>query len=425
MSRTAWLLALLLILLVQGAAPAARGSQAAATLGRGPYLGQVTTSGVTVAWTTAQPGTSQQVAYRAVEGEERLMAATTRRFPAAQTGLPADYYAHRARIEGLAPDTRYTYRLLADRVDLTAGQSWQFRTAPGPYKGQLRFVAFGDSGAGSPAQQRVAGQMLAARPDLLIQTGDLVYDAGRDPEYDPRYFEPNRELIGQAPLYPSLGNHDLVSANGRPYLDNLALPQNLADGSSRYYSFDYGNAHFVALDVADASGRYDRGVERFASGSAQYAWLEQDLAATRRPWKFVYFHYPPYSDGLHGSDPALQQQLAPLFERSGVDLVFAGHDHLYERSQPLRGGAPVAAGERGAVYVVTGGGGAALYPLVRQSAWAAASRVVHHFVQVTIAGPRLTLDAIDDQGRPFDRATIEKPTRVLFNVGPFLAVVFS
>ena len=101
-----------------------------------------------------------------------------------------------------------------------------------------------------------------------------------------------------------------------------------------YYSFDWGNVHFVGLDTE-------------LTGPEQAAWLDADLAATDKPWKIVFGHKPPYSSGEHGSDGAFRNHFVPLIEKHGVQLVLNGHEHDYERTRPIEN----------VTYVVTGGGG--------------------------------------------------------------------
>jgi 3',5'-cyclic AMP phosphodiesterase CpdA len=146
-------------------------------------------------------------------------------------------------------------------------------------------------------------------------------------------------------------------------------------GNERWYSFDYGNAHFVGLEVD--------GYASTAPGSAQMLWLANDLAQTRQRWKVVFFHAPFYSSGAHGGDPQVPQlraALEPLFIQHGVDLVFNGHDHDYERS--------VA---HGVVYIVAGGGGAPLYPQVISNPASVYFTSTYHSVLVTVTRSLLSV----------------------------------
>jgi hypothetical protein len=126
-------------------------------------------------------------------------------------------------------------------------------------------------------------------------------------------------------FWPCLGNHDVRTSTGGPWRDAFWTPANNASQSENYYSFDYGNAHVVVLN-SNAST---------SPGSAQYKFLDEDLAASTARWKFVAFHHTIYSSGRHTSDKLRQKNLAPLFDKHAVDVVFMGHDHDYERTKPL------------------------------------------------------------------------------------------
>jgi hypothetical protein len=185
-----------------------------------------------------------------------------------------------------------------------------------------------------------------------------------------------------------LGNHDYRTQRGQPYLDVFHLPHNNPANTERYYSFDWGNAHFTALD-------FNTGPD-----PDQMAWLQEDLAATDKLWKFVFYHQAIYSSGPHGYESwveAKRQLLAPIFEQNHVDVVFNGHDHDYERTRPING----------VLYIVSGGGGGPLYPVVPQS-FSAYAESTYHTVFVTAAGCTLTLQAIKPDGTVFDSTTLTK-----------------
>lgn len=247
----------------------------------------------------------------------------------------------------------------------------------------------GDSGTGGSDQAAVASLLGRMKPDLLLITGDVVYPSGGYGSYDPNFYAPYRNLIKTTPIFPVLGNHDVMTEDGRPYLENFRLPHNNPQDTERYYSFDAGNAHFVALDSELYYG------DEWATPEQQKAWLKKDLASTSKPWKFVYLHRPPYSSSQHGSDLRIRQDLQPVFDRYGVDIVFSGHDHDYERTVPI-----------GRVtYVVSGGGGRGLYP-AGKSEWTSFSRSAHHAVRVHVDGDHLTLEAVGTDGGIMDSITL-------------------
>jgi hypothetical protein len=334
---------------------------------RDQYVQNVSTSSAVIAWMSEEPGVGFVRYGETPELEhERGDGRTGKR--------------HSVTLSGLRSDSRYYYRVAG------AQKTVSFRTAPeGPGSG-FTFAVVGDSGTGSRAQRAVAGLLERMQPDLILHTGDVVYPKGEDADYDPKFFAPYRRIIGGVPIFPSLGNHDVETKNGVPYLENFHLPRNNSEDTGRYYSFDWGNAHFVALD---SELYYD---DEGGDPGRQKAWMERDLGETRQPWKFAFFHRPPYSSSEHGSDLVVREDLEPVLARHGVDLVFNGHDHHYERTVQIKG----------VTYVVTGGGGKDLYE-AGESEWTAFSRSTHHAVSVRVDGDRLRLEAVETHGAVIDR----------------------
>lgn len=218
---------------------------------------------------------------------------------------------------------------------------------PGP----LRFVVVADTGKGTEQQRAVARQLEKSPASLWLHMGDVVYDRGLDEEYDARHFEPYRRVLPRMALYPAVGNHDLGQHIIRRWLGARSLETyRRIHRKPPYYSFDAGPAHFVSLDVNAAYYRI-RGAEEIGEGSAQDRWLREDLAASTAPWKIVFLHVPVRATDDHGDHEKLQRWLEPLFKRHGVQVVFQGHDHIYERTRPVDG----------TTYVTVGTGGAKLH----------------------------------------------------------------
>jgi 3',5'-cyclic AMP phosphodiesterase CpdA len=356
---------------------------------RGPQLALVTPTSVLIAWITREPSEGE-VEY----GMDPELGSRSSVAPRSDE--------HAVTLEGLLPGTLYHYQVLVDGTVESADHT--FQTAPADDSTPFRCVVFGDSGDGSKAQRLVASEVLSASPDLVLIPGDVVYDCGQVENLDPHYFVPYAGLLDHIPFYPVLGNHDVKTQGGKPLLDALYLPQNDQDGTERFYSFDYGNAHFAGLDSNSAT----------APENGQAMWLDRDLAASTATWKFVYFHHPPFSSSSHGSNMRLRELLEPILERHDVDLVLTGHDHDYERTFPLREAQVVDAGEepnyidpRGTVYVVTGGGGKNLYGRGK-SYFTAYSEAIHHLTRLDVSGLTLTLTAIREDGSVMDRMTITK-----------------
>jgi hypothetical protein len=378
------------------------GHAGATTLTRYPSLWQVTTNSILIAWQTdvAAPG---KVLYGLTPalGSEATDGVTTT--------------SHAVTLTGLAQLSRYYYRIVSGPDTLTAGDDTLHTAPPGP--APFRFVAFGDCGVDDANQYAVAARVDSLNPDLGLVLGDVIYESGEAVNFTPRYFTPYRRIIRRSVWYPVVGNHDIVTSNGQPFMDAFYLPTNSADGTEKYYSFDYGNAHFVALD----------GNQTF--NGDMYDWVEADLAATTKPWKFVYFHQPMYSDpGVHGSDLTLRFYLEPIFVNHHVDLVFQGHNHYFSRSYPIANGVAVDTAQGssyrdpgGVIYIVAGGGGRGLYavtgtdPLIR-SAFSA-----FHTMSVDVAGDSVYVQAVLPNGAVLDSFSIVKSMVTAVLVASFTA----
>jgi len=250
----------------------------------------------------------------------------------------------------------------------------------------LRFVVYGDTRDGHAVHRRLVRLILAQKPDLVLQTGDLVHD-GSYKRLWRIYDDITGSMRRRIPVYPSRGNHDL----GGPGYE-ARVPAPLSSGNRLYYAFDRANCHFISLDCFSP----------FTPGSPQYRWLTGDLASAQKYARhiFVFFHCPPYSIGPHGSDTVVQRVLCPLFIRYGVRAVFNGHDHLYYRT--LR---------NGVLYVVSGGGGAPLYPAfpsrgaLKGDKWASA----HHIVVCDVSGNKVHVTALRADGARLDSFTVSAP----------------
>jgi hypothetical protein len=381
---------------------------ASITLLRAPYLQQLGDDRVVIVWTTRESGAAD-VRYRAGAGPLVTVAAESRTFTAAATGLSFDFYQHEAELVGLAPSTRYTYDVFVGNVDATVSATDAFTTAPLVGTGTVRFIAFGDSGVGSTAQRQLADRMTADSFDLALHAGDIAYGnsagtgGGSYRQFDDWVFGVYGPWMRSRPLFPSIGNHENEVAAARPYRDVFVLPEGGAtaafpDHAERFYSFDYGPVHFVALDTETA-------FQTLSRRQAQLAWLDADLASTTQPWKIVFLHRPPYNAGTrHGSDLAVRAAFAPIFEARGVQLVISAHEHDYERTRPLRQHQAEGAA---VTYLVTGGGGAPLYPSAT-GPWTAFSASRHHYVRGVVGNCVLSLEAVGLGDTVFDRADLDR-----------------
>lgn len=376
-------------------------------LTRHPFLQQVTASSAIVVFATSRAGVAS-IRLVSPSGIARTIPALTTTVTAdIAGGLP--YYQHVARVSDLSAATTYTYEAQLDGVTLTSVVD-RLTTAPVTGAGAVRFLAFGDSGVGSAAQRQLASRMTGEPIDFVLHTGDVAYGdatgigAGTMPQLQHWFFDIYRDWLRRRPVYPSIGNHDEEAQHALPYRSAFVLPESATnptypDHLERYYSFDYGPAHVVVIDT-------ELGFQDTARRQVQVDWLTRDLATTLQPWKIAVLHRSPYSaGGEHGSDLLVQSTLEPIFAASGVSLVLSGHEHDYERSLPQR----QTAGSLGITYVVTGGGGAPLYP-ARIGPWTAASASVYHYVRGAIDACRLTFEAVRLDGVVFDRASLDRCT---------------
>lgn len=197
--------------------------------------------------------------------------------------------------------------------------------------GSVRFAAIGDTGTGSSKQRQlgeVMAQYHASFPfEFVLMMGDNLYGGEAARDYVKKFETPYRKLLdGKVKFYASLGNHDLaLQVNYEHFNMN----------GKEYYRFKKGNVAFYALN----SNYMDK---------KQVAWLESELAKDTAEWKVCFFHHAPYSSAkAHGSDKQLREVVEPIFLKHGVNLVLAGHDHVYERIKP----------QKGIYYFVTGAGG--------------------------------------------------------------------
>jgi predicted phosphodiesterase len=247
----------------------------------------------------------------------------------------------------------------------------------------LKFAIIGDSGTGSSSQYKVAEKLIAARAkfpyEFVLMMGDNLYSGSGPKDYKKKFEEPYKALLDSGlKFYAALGNHD--NTDERNYkLFNM--------GGQRYYTFKPRNGvRIFALD----SNYMDQ---------PQLQWLEKELTASGSDWKICFFHHPLYSSGMHGSDIPLRDQLEPLFLKHGVDVVFSGHEHFYERIKPQKG-----------IYYFTSGGAAKLREgdVNKTDLTAKSFDTGYHFMLIELAKDALHFQAISDQGKTVDSGTLQR-----------------
>jgi predicted phosphodiesterase len=246
--------------------------------------------------------------------------------------------------------------------------------------GSVRFAIIGDTGTGENEEYDVGKQLALFRQKFpftfVIMLGDNIYGGERPQDFDKKFVQPYKALLdAKVEFDAALGNHD--DPNQRFY-----APFNM--GGKRYYSFKKGNVRFYALD----SNYMD---------PAQLDWLETELKNSGSDWKIAYFHHPLYSSGTHGSQVDLRVVLEPLFLKYGVDVVFSGHEHFYQRIKP----------QKGINYFVTGAAGELRRGDIRPSALTAAGYDADRsFMLIEVARKELSFQAISRTGSTVDHGTI-------------------
>lgn len=300
-----------------------------------------------------------------------------------EVGAPEGVTPLRGRVDGLSPFSIYCYQLFEDGQALT--ELGGFRTAPtaGDTATKFGFVVLGDSGGATADQRKVLEQMQSVDHDFMVHVGDIAYVDGTYAQFDQHHFDVYRSLFRLVPHFPVPGNHDYKTERGAPYLSVFELPRNGDPlDPERYYSYDYGPIHFIALDTNNFT-------------DAQEQWMIEDLEATDQPFIIAYGHHPPYSSGDHGSDATIRSRVTPELARHGAQLMLTGHDHHYERSNSIDG----------VTYVVSGGGGIGTRPTGASNFTAIAGEVLQ-FVYMEYDGEDLIFHAIDATGREFDNLVL-------------------
>lgn len=394
-------------------------------------------------------------------------------------GIPSQKQ-YRVVVTGLKPGWMFEYCVL--KYGRCQHHAWALprRAAGQPFK----FIAVGDMGNGKEAQKKIAFQMSLVKPDFIAVTGDVVYMDGRISEYLQRYFpvyhskyntpEDGARIIDSTLTVACAGNHDVgkpemtkvpnfnefadlmgyylfwsMPLNGpalapgarntpAPIGDKARIDALLRAAGERFprmsnYSFDYADSHWLVLDANAYMDWTDEALR---------AWVEMDLATTTKKWKFVMFHQPCFTSNTKHQREQRMRLLAGVFEKYGVDVVFSGHAHCYERSYPIRfthrrqpNGAAMheegfVAGDiacdksfdgstntrpKGVIYVVTGAGGAKLdsvHITGKPALWQPFTQVLigdrRSFSIIDIEGNTLTMRQVDEDGHQIDQFEITK-----------------
>lgn len=405
---------------------------------RGPYLQLGTDSSVIICWATDVP-VQGQVWYGT--DPDRLA-----------LSLPEMMVTcnHKVELKGLMPAQKYYYLVDAETgIQPSGTEDCCFVTAPAKdIKPELlrpiRIWVVGDAGRGNDVAALVRDgyrKFTGMRhTDLWLMLGDNAYETGTLEEYQRGVFDMYPEFLRRSVLWTAIGNHDAGSANSLlqtgPYYELFCAPTcgeagGVASGTAAYYSFDYGNIHFICLD--------SYGSDRSPTG-AMFTWLSQDAVSSQKDWQIAFWHHPPYTKGSHDSDTEtelveMRERALPILEEAGVDLVLGGHSHSYERSYLIDGHYGVSdsltkemkkdggsgredesgayqkshpSSHGGTVYIVAGTSG--LADQVSAHAAMYTSLSIPGSLVLDVQGKRLDVRFIDQQGEVKDFFTLKKTT---------------
>jgi hypothetical protein len=308
---------------------------------RGPYLQSGTTSSIIIKWQTSKPVSS------------RVLYGTHSNHLNKIINDSAKIVDHEIRIEGLKKHTKYYYAVgTLEKMLIEDDPTYYFITSPDQkFHEVVHIWAIGDFGTGDREPKNVKDAYMKFRKrhhtDVWLMLGDIAYYFGKDEEFQRSIFgDTYKYMMRHTVIWPTPGNHDMRSADSEtesgPYYNIFTVPTRgeaggEPSGTEAYYSFNYGDIHFISMDSEDTPRQIFGDMAR---------WLERDLQMDDHKWKIAYFHHPPYTKGTHNSDKDMdsrgrmkdmRENFLPKLEEYGVDLVLSGHSHIYERSYLLKG----------------------------------------------------------------------------------------
>jgi hypothetical protein len=355
---------------------------------RTPYLQSTTTTSTVIAWGSVdgkgavevrEPGGDVVATAPAVymgdkdRGAERLR---EQHEPGEELDAD-DIYVVGAGFTKLKPTHLYCYQLVDKGQPLT--ELAPFTTAAAAdVTDATRFVVLGDSGTGGAAQVGIMKRISANPFEFMLFLGDIAYASGSATQLQTKFFDIYQDFMKYVPVYPTIGNHERRTRKGDPYFEAFVLP-----GEERYYSFDWGSVHFVAIDTTHRD-------------KEQIIWLDEDLEKNKLPWVIVYGHHPMYTNSMRGPQLSIRRAFAKVLTHHKVDLVVTGHEHHYERFKVAD-----------VNYIVSGGGGGQLTRFYGRNE-ALKQATVHHFLAFEVSPTELKMKAIDIEGNEIESLALRK-----------------
>ncbi len=350
-----------------------------------PYLQFATDSSITVMWET-QSKTSTKVYY----SQDTPLAH--------EISIPGMLTMHEVVISNLDPAAKYFYQVesVNDEGDTLKSELLTFSTAVDENT-PVSFAIVSDTQTNPPVWGKISDLVWRERPQFVLHGGDIVGTGRNKDQWVNHFFAPAKDLMSRIPIYTVLGNHDGDDVNYYRYMHN--------PDPEYYYTFHYGNVQFFMIDT-----NHD-----YFESSDQYVRLEWDLANSKSLWKVVVHHHSPFSSDENDFGDSFNEKadmgevellpLVKLYEKYGVDMVFCGHIHDYERSWPIYEN--TIDQKKGVIYVQTGGAGGGLENYAPTRSWFTAKvHRDHHFCLVNIFDGTLNFQAIDQDWHLFDHFSI-------------------
>ncbi|KGP77277.1 hypothetical protein JT05_00125 [Desulfosporosinus sp. Tol-M] len=342
----------------------------------------------TITWLMPDNSSAQVQYLRAEEFTGSFAAA--QQMDGGGTAFDSTHYRYTVNITGLMPNEKYFYRVGREGA---WSQTLSFSTAAGPE--DFSFLYMGDVQAGYAQWGSMLDAVYQGYPQIkfALLGGDLT-DNGSDETEWGQFLDAATGVFSRIPVMPTKGNHD-----GSLYLKYFALPDNGPEGlKQEFYSFDYGNAHFVVLNSGNNTN------------ATAKQWLQADLQNTTKSWKFVMFHQPAYQaqEDYKTIDDSIRENWVPILEQNGVDMVFVGHQHEYMRTYPIfQGEVQTDPAAYGIVYVM-GNAGSKVYGGGSGFSYIAREETGSNYQIIDITGDVLTMTSNKSNGEVIESYTISK-----------------
>jgi len=346
----------------------------AQSLTKGPYLANPSNSLITIRW-ESDIKDNFIVKYGETDSFEHSVAAEL-------ISELNNMFLYEANLNGLTPGEKYNYQVTSKSIN---SDTASFKVGLKESE-QLSFVVVGDSRSKPHIFGAIANQINQINPAVIIANGDLVAKGGNLKHWQTQFFDASKLMINHIPFISSVGDHesDEVDGDEGKLFTHFLFPE--MNNEELWFSYDFGDAHFTFLDW------------RHPNNKEMIEWFKKDIANSDKPWKFVVMHRPTYNLGGHRT--AWGKNIWPkLFSESKIDIVFAGHSHLYERFYPLKPSSDLDAWA--VTYITTGGAGASLYEAIQHPSLAY-TKSINHFMKVELSGNQIEIKAVGINGSVLD-----------------------